>query len=454
MLRSSCVAHSQSRLTRITCGLLVAAGTVPVHAQSGPAVRPLGAVTRVSPAGLLGSVSVVRAMPGGRLLVNDVLKRRVVLLDSTFAVASVVADTTPATASAYGARAAGLVGFKGDSSLFIDPQSLSMMVISPGGEVGRVMAIPRPNDAPFMVGGPFGTPGVDPMGRFVYRGLSRPAMPSGPPPQPGSGAAFVMPEQPDTAPILRVHLGTRVLDTVAWVKIPRPQASIKQDEKGGMQITMKTNPMPMIDDWALLPDGTVAVLRGVDYHVDWYGPDGTKRSTPKTAFDWQRMNDDDKVRVLDSAKKAIEAARANGTLQINTGTAVGGAGAAAGGGGGGVAQVMTFRIDGAPGGGGGAPRTMNVAPPTLEMVAPAELPDYRPAFSTNAARVDSDGNLWVRTSRATTAGPVYDILGPDGVVRDRVQLPFGRVLSGFGPGVAYLGVRDESGARLEVARIR
>jgi hypothetical protein len=37
---------------------------------------------------------------------------------------------------------------------------------------------------------------------------------------------------------------------------------------------------------------------------------------------------------------------------------------------------------------------------------------------------------------------------------DRVKLPFGRVISGFGPGVVYMGVQDEKGARVEMARIK
>ena len=49
-----------------------------------------------------------------------------------------------------------------------------MLVIDGAGTVARVMAVPRPNDAQFMVGGPFGTPGFDSRGRIVYRGFTRP----------------------------------------------------------------------------------------------------------------------------------------------------------------------------------------------------------------------------------------------------------------------------------------
>lgn len=416
-----------------------------------PPVRPLGAVTHVSPAGLLGSVSSVRPLGGGRLLVNDIVRRRVVLLDSTFRELAVVADTTPATANAYSGRVAGLIPYAGDSTLFIDPGSLSMLVIAPSGEVARVMAVPRPNDAPFMVGGPFGTPGFDPAGRIVYRGFARPAFRGGPP-QPGQ--PMQVPELPDSAPILRVALATRTLDTIAHFKVPRPSASVRQDERGGMQVTMRQHPLPVVDDWALLPDGTLAIVRGADYRVEYVAPDGARTGGAKIPFEWQRLSDDDKARVVDSAKKAMDAARASaGTQTVTVGGPAGGAAPAGGG------QVMMFRFEGGPQGPGaggpprgGAPTSMPM--PTIEMVPPSELPDYRPAFQAGAVKADPQGNLWVRTTRASTAGPIYDVIGRDGTLRERVQLPANRVLAGFGAGVAYLGVRDESGARLEVARLR
>ncbi len=422
-------------------------------AQSLPAVRPLGPVTRVSPTDVLGSVSSVRPLPGGRLLVNDLVRRQVVLLDSMFAREMIVADTTAATANAYGARAGGLIPYRGDSSLFIDPASLSMLVIDPAGKVARVMAVPRPTDAQFMVGGPFGTPGFDSKGRIVYRGFTRPNMP---PPSADRSTAFQAPDQPDSAPILRVALDTRTLDTAAFFKIPKTKASVTQNDRGQVSISMVMNPMPVVDDWTLLPDGTLAVVRGADYHVDWLAPDGSRTSTPKIPFDWQRMSDEAKVTFLDSAKTAMEAARsrAAGTPGANgnvvTAAAQAGAAGMAGG-------SVVMRFEAGPGGGGPAPAggsPMTLAPPAINMVQPNELPDYRPAFGTGATRADLDGNLWIRTSKVANGGPVYDVVNRSGVLVDRVAFPFGRVIAGFGPGVVYMGVRDDNGARLEVARLR
>ena len=57
-----------------------------------PPIRPLGAVTAVAKEAL-GAVSTVRHLPGGRVLVNDILGRRVVMFDSSLTTATVIADT-------------------------------------------------------------------------------------------------------------------------------------------------------------------------------------------------------------------------------------------------------------------------------------------------------------------------------------------------------------------------
>ncbi len=439
-----------------TLGALSIATTcaVAAGAQSLPPVRALGAVVRISPTDVFGSVSAVRPLPGGRVLVNDLVRRQLLLLDSTFATQAVIADTTAATANAYSGRTAGLIPYRGDSTLFIDPQSLSMLVIDGSGKVARVMAVPRPNDAQFMVGGPFGTPGFDSKGRIVYRGFTRPNLP--PPPSPNDpSTAPRIPEQPDSAPILRVALATRTLDTASFFKIPKARASVVQTERG-MSVTMMMNPMPVVDDWTLLPDGTLAVVRGADYHIDWLAPDGSRTSTAKIPFDWQRLSDEAKQTFLDSAKTAMAAARARAVATNGSGNAA--MTGPPGGGGGGGMIVMRFDGPGAPGGGAGGPGpgagSMPTSMPAINMVPLSDLPDYRPAFGTGATRADLDGNLWIRTSKVANGGPVYDVVNRQGVLIDRVAFPFGRVIAGFGPGVIYMGVRDDKGARLELARMR
>ena len=51
---------------------------------------------------------------------------------------------------------------------------------------------------------------------------------------------------------------------------------------------------PTPDDWAILSDGSLAIVRPNDYHIDWVYPDGRRVSTPKMPFDWRRLTDADK----------------------------------------------------------------------------------------------------------------------------------------------------------------
>jgi hypothetical protein len=82
------------------------------------------------------------------------------------------------------------------------------------------------------------------------------------------------------------------------------------------------------------------------------------------------------------------------------------------------------------------------------------MPDYRPAFRQGAARGDADGNLWIRTSKSVNGGTVYDVVNNKGELKDRILIPPGRVIAGWGPGgMVYMGVVDGTITRLERARV-
>ena len=445
---------TQHVLRPISAALLIFGG-VTVRAQTLPPIHNLGDVESKSKE-LLGAVSSVRALPGGRVLVNDNSGRKVVLFDASLAQFTVIADTTSATANAYSSRAGGLIAYKGDSSLFVDPTSLSMLVLDGQGKVARVMAVPRSQDAGALVGGGGGSPGFDAQGRLVYR-----ASPQFNMPKRSADGAFQLPEFPDSAPVVRIDLATRKLDTVAFLKIPKTKMSMSQDANGRMNMTSYVNPMPITDDWAVMADGSVAVLRVQDYHVDWMRPDGKMQSTPKVPFAWRHLDDSTKVAFIDSSKTAMEKLReqlnaksaANPNMPLMMGPPDGGGSA-----GGMVAMRFEMKAGGdgpptrAPA--GGAPNAATIAVPPLTFVAPSELPDYAPPIAAGAARGDLDGNLWVRTSNVVNGGSVYDVINGKGELIDRVAVPSGRVIAGFGPrGVVYMGVREATGGvRLEQAR--
>lgn len=411
-------------------------------AQARPPVRQLGAIEAKSKEPL-ASANSIRSLPGGRLLVNDAGKRRVLLFDSTLATFAVVADSTSATANAYSGRTGGLIAYRGDSSLFVDPASMSMLVIDGAGKIARVMSVPRAEDAGSL-GGTFGAAGFDTNGRLVYRGSPRFRM-TGPPPS--GNAPFVMPEPPDSAPIMRIDLQSRQVDTIGFIKTPKVKMDVTRDSNGGIRVTSQLNPLPVVDDWAVLADGSVAIVRGRDYHVDFTGSDGTRLSAPKIPFEWQRLTDEDKVAFIDSVKAARERMGANAPLVAGGALPQAAGGGGSGGGGG---QIMIFGGPAAPGGGATTAAQVN-------FVAPSELPDYKPAFFAGSARADTQGNLWIRTipTTAIAGGPVYDVINRQGQLVDRVQIPAGRTIVGFGAdGAVYLSGRENNAAFVERARVR
>ncbi len=422
-------------------------------AQQRPPIRQLGAVVAKSTEPLAG-VTGIRQLPGGGVLVNDPQKRRVLLFDPSLGTFTVVADSTSATANAYSGRIGGLIAYKGDSTIFVDPQSLSMLVLDGSGKVARVMSVPRSQDAMMLA---VGGAAFDGAGRLVYR-----APPNFRPPPLGPNGPITAPDIPDSAAVVRIDLTTRKLDTVAFIKTPKIKMDVSRDDNGGFRMTTQANPLPVIDDWAVLSDGSVAFVRGKDYHVDFVNPDGTKTSAAKVPFEWQRLTDDDKVAFLDSLKAARARLGANApTIGFGGGGAGGGApqmviiggpgggaGERGGAGGAGTPPRGDIRVTG-PGGAGG-----NVQ---FNFVPANELPDYKPPFFVGNLRADTEGNLWIRTipTKAIPGGPVYDVINRKGELVDRVQIPQNRTIVGFGPeGTVYLAARNDTTVYLEKAKLR
>ena len=439
------------RSSRIAIVALIVAASA-ASAQQQPAIRQLGPVVATSKQSW-GNVSSIRHLSGGSVLVNDNLGRKVVLLDSALTSVTVVADTTSATANAYAGRIGGLFAYRGDSTLFVDPASMSMLVVDPAGKVARVMSVPRSQDAGMLASVVGGSPGFDASGKLVYR--ARPDFRMGPP-GPNGGMPH-MPTPPESAAIVRVDLVTRQLDTVGMIKIPKVTMNVTQDDKGRTMMMSEINPLPVVDEWAVLSNGSVAFVRGREYRVDFVNADGSRTAAAKIPFDWQRLSDEDKVAFIDSVK----AQRAR-MAAANPGTAAGpgqqiAIGDGAGRSGGERVQITMV----APGPGAGGPGPMVAGGPggmpPLAYVAPSELPDYKPPFFAGSVRADADGNLWIRTipTRAIPGGPVYDVINGKGELVERVQVPAGRQIVGFGAGgIVYLTSREGTTVTLEKARVR
>jgi hypothetical protein len=414
-------------------------------AQTPPPVRQIGVLERASTEHLASAATALR-MPGGRVLINDVTAHRLVLLDSTLAKAIVVADTTGATGNAYGQQAGILIRYRGDTALFIDPASLSMLVVGPTGKIERVMAVPSSGDYRSRLTSDYlSTPGFDARGRLVYRygggegyavggvlGMSK---------FPGSNDHFF--DHPDSSLIFRVDLATRSIDSVDAYKTPRVKVVPVGDPQGFLTALTETNePLPLVDDWAVLSDGTIAVVRGRDFHVDLLAANDRWTSAPKMPFDWQRLSDEQKLALIDSSYKA-ETEKFDRRANAMSGAP------------GRTTPGSTTTGGRGSGGGGAAPAGRQMVPMIMGRAELRDIPDYAPPFRSGAMHPDVDGNVWIRTTTMVKGQPVYDIVNRRGELVDRVQLPAFRTIAGFGTGVVYMAVQDAAGVvHVERARVR
>lgn len=369
------------------------------------ALAPSAAVSKDS----IGPVLAVRALSNGHVLVNDLASRRVLLFDAKLANMRVVVDTIGGTEPGAPAKiqvpALTLIRYLGDSTLYADRVSQSLLVLDANGKVARVMSVPRPSDINMLgAGGEAGTPGLDAKGRLVYHGIYRPHPPVVDPERPWQPP---IPVQLDSSPIVRADLDTRAIDTLTALKlnVSAPFKKLEVDNDGNVIMRLYVNMLGVDDQWALLSDGTIAVLSVQDYHIEWTDPDGTHRSSAKMPFDWKALTDADKQHMRDSLAPLLE--------QRNS---------------------VQPRIMNTPSG----PRT---ARQQFEFLPPEKFGDYEQPVQTGAVKADLQARLWIlpRTSLSAKDGLLYDVIDRKGEIVERVQFPKGYALAGFGDGgVVYV----------------
>ena len=440
-------------IIRLHHSLLVAALLVVASrrstAQNQIPIRTLAPVEAASTE-RLGFISGVRELSDGSVIVNDAGKRRLLAFDRSLGTVRVIADTTPGSKAQYGPRSTGIIPYTGDSTLLVDLAGRAFLVIDAKGTIARVMSAPRPNDIASMTNAGLGTPGFDRHGRLVYRTVLMPAFKA-----PVVGKPYTPPTMPDSAPLLRADFDKRAADTIAWLRTPVIKVSSTPLPNGGVVLTPRFSPISTIDDWTVLPDGWIAILRGGDYHIDWIDPNGVRSSTPRMPFDWKRLADEDKAAIVDSVRMLLEAqlqTRASGNSNVAAGP----------GGHGGVGIPTAHSMTIMPiGGDDGAPQPKITTPPTpqvAQLVEPSQLPDYYPSIlQAGEMRADFEGHVWILPSTSSQAGRglLYDVVDRHGEIIERVRLPEGRALEGFGAnGAIYLTSHGQDGTHLERTRIR
>jgi hypothetical protein len=395
--------------------ILVLAAVAKAPAQTPIPIRTIGPILATSTENV-GQAVTVRGTSTGHVLVGAGGRQRVYAFDSTLKNFTMVADSGSGT-GVIPIRTTGLIPYLGDSTLLPDFGANALLVLDATGKQVRSMAPPKAQDLIYLsIPAAFGRPAFDPKGRLIYRTQLAPNFRPAPTPS-GTQKMEMTPINADSAPILRGDFDTRRVDTIAWMKTPsqgRMGMEIKENPAGGaptVTMRMVLNPFPMSDEWSVLSDGTIAIVKVHDYHIDWIDPDGTKRSSPKMPIDWRRYTDAERLQRVDSIKKVAEE-QIKGSLQAQSGA-------------GRPQMKMDFAI-----------------------VPDSEFPGFWPPVEQGAVLADLDGHLWILPTTSTNSanGFTYDIVNRKGEVFERVQLPKGRVLVGFGPRNTIYMTRAEGGS--------
>ena len=389
-------------------------------------IRPLGPLQATSQV-TFGPDIDVRDTPDG-VLVYDRTGSTLVFLDSLLKRARVIVDTVGAGQLRHGRFNGRLLPYFGDSSLFVDPGAQALHVFDGQGRLARTMAAPTTLRLGALATGD--RPGFDGKGRIIYRtgrgeaGGARAGAVS-------TGASAPDRTRDDSVLIVGTALTDGSVTTIATSHMPQPRSQLFLRTKPPEVRVGPIDPLSRIDQWTTLPDGRVAVVRGGDYRLEIFGGEGAPLALPRVPFEWQRLTEAGKEAYLDSVK-AAQAAR----------LAVERASPEETWGDGEIAEVARrSRL---------ASTSLDVPGVEYFFVAAHELPDYRRAFGYGAVMADAESNIWVNVILpGLSGGRVYDVIDTLGKRIDRVQVPEGRTIVGFGPHSLYAIARTGKVMRLE-----
>jgi hypothetical protein len=339
------------------------------------------------------AITGVRPLGDGRVLVTDNKDKVVQIIDFKGGVARIGREGSgPGEYLTPNAIAA----LPGDSSAIWDGANHRYLMISPEGKPVREFRLdPTAGIGPSGYGAFAATlpRGVDARGNIYFQGspITRTAN--------GSAPA-------ESIPVIRFDRARQRPDTVAHVRPAKGNATVTPGPDGrGMNVSNgMANPLLPLDEWVVLPDGRVAVVRGEPYRIDFYVAGAIKSSGPRVVHQNVPVDDAVKRMVTEQRRRQLQ-----GSVPRMSPTG----------------NVSTMQSE-------GMKRFMNLEP----------WPAYLPAFTRDAAIVrpmGEAGQIWVlRTKRSEAEAPAYDVFDATGRVVARVQLPANTRVIAFGAGVVYV----------------
>jgi hypothetical protein len=378
-----CSHRSVASAITLASALALLAGAESAHSQE----VTLGEPTASFPEDF-GLIQTVRELPDGRVLVADPLGKALYLVDMDAGTREVVGSEGRGPDEYLQPDA--VWPLPGDSTLLVDLGNGRLVALGPDLSFGATMPIAMGEPAP---GRPFvlALPqGVDRDGHIYARAMG------------GFGANL-----PDSAAILRIDRGTEAMDTVASFKLQER----KRSTSGGpnnQNVRITQIPLSPEDAWGVAWDGSVAVVRSSDYHLEWIGADGRSRVGPPVPFRSVRIGTPEKEEYV------AESARNGGGVQIGVEVNNG-------------SMSMSF----GRGGGGG------------REIDQYEWPKRKPPFYSGRLVIDPEHRAWVRRHVDAGDPSTYDVFDDEGTRVMTVTLGAGKRVIGFGARSVYVVSYDQ-----------
>jgi hypothetical protein len=367
---------------------IIPALAVAAAAQQEPAARRLNPIPIQANTQFM-TVSGVREMKGGLLLVTDAKKPAIYRVDTKTGNATML-GSVGADSGQY-VQPGGFYSGRGDTTFVLDRGQARISLVSSTSAIVGIRSIRRV--------GVTGSSSADvDYQRVDSRGLAYFTE------RVGRLAAKLGGTVSDSIPLIRFDPLRQHCDTVALLRT-REQRIVSMDEHS--QVTSAVFGSPE-DTWGVASDGRVAVVRAAPYRVEWYAPGGVVTRGPVIAHE--------PIPYTPAEKAAVEGSSA---ASVSGGGTAGGA------------------ERGSAGGGRATPA------PTPRVFAP-----NKPPFEPNGeAIVSPEGRVWVsRNLPEGAAKTIYDVFDGKGDRVDRVELPARNRVVGFGQGTIYAAERDDHGA--------
>lgn len=352
------------------------------------------------------AIAAVRELKDGRVLVADPRDKVVQLIDLKSG--SAVKVGREGQGPGEYSLPMSVVAFPGDTSGIFDPLNQRFLLVGPDGKTGAFLsARPEGEDAAMRAApgrGQAGQMRLPAMRMTTPRGTDR------------SGNIYVAgapismgPDGPvslDSVPVQRFDRTKKSYETVAWLKVPKNNSQVSGGG-GRMEVRIGgANPFAARDEWAVAPDGRIAIVHASDYRVEWITPNGQRAAGPATPYN--------KTKVTNAHKKwwqETQRRRATGIMVTNN---------------------------------NGRMSASTAPPSAMPSEERSDWPEYLPPFLANAAQVAPNGQLWVLQAAASDdTPPTYDVFDATGKLTGRVVLPKRSRVVGFGSAAVYVARADE-----------